>query len=389
MTIFDSIPRDDVDPKRYCEPLFAFMNRCGWTEAATIRTTLEKWYSEIPPPNQKDLRNRFRSGDDFNYNSAFFELVLYAMLNTFGSPVDMHPASPTGKKRPDFLIRERRPFFLEAAVVSDESAQEHAAKQRMNTVYDAINKLQSPDFFIGLELHGAPATPPSSRSLRRFLEDKLSDLDYVAVRTALEASGSLDCMPHWRYSHEGWSIDFFPIPKSPAARGSADARPVGALIEEGKWRDGCKGLRETLSKKAGRYGQLDIPYIIAVNAIDHADDIDVRDALFGQECLEVAGSESGACERPNRMRNGVLWGPDGARNTRVSAVLVAFGLNHSNIAKVRVCLYHNPWASRPYDGALCQFGQLIPIDGRLEPITGRALGEILGLPAEWPDGAAN
>jgi hypothetical protein len=384
VTIFDSVLRIDFEPKGYCEPLFRFMNRCAWPEVETIRATLESWYAEFPLHHRKDVRNRIRSGDDFNYNSAIFELVLYTTLRRLGCGVDVHPFTPTGERRPDFWVGGTQPFFLEAAVASDESTQQRSANQRMNAVYDALNQLRSPDFFIGLELHGSPATPPSSRALRNFLTERLALLDYAALRTAFEHSGDIECAPRWRFEHAGWVIDFFPIPKSPETRGDSDVRPVGAFLEEATWRVGCAAFRNTLRKKAGKYGQLGAPFVIAVNAIDHAEDIDVKDALFGQECIEVAVSEHGTRERQARMRNGIWWGPRGPRNTRVSAVLAVFGLNHSNVAKVGVRLYNNPWAARPYSGPLSRFSQLALVGDRMVDLPGISLGEILGLPSNWP-----
>jgi hypothetical protein len=299
----------------------------------------------------------------------------------------VHPVSPTGEKRPDFWVRDIHPFFLEAAVASGESAQQRSANQRMNAVYDALNQLRSPDFFIGIELHGSPKTPPSSRALRKFLTEKLALLDHAALRAALEHSGDLECAPRWRYEHAGWVIDFFPIPKPPEARDRGDVRPLAVFLEDAKCRIGCAAFRDTLKKKAGKYGHLDAPFVVAVNAIDHADDIDIRDALFGQECIEVSVSENGIRERPSRLRNGIWQGPKGPRNTRVSAVLAVFGLTHSNIASVGVRLYSNPWAVKPYRGPLTRLTQLAPVEGRMVEIPGISLGEILGLPSSWPNAA--
>jgi len=384
LTLFDPGLRTDSEVKRYCEPLFSFINRCAWPEAEIIRETLEEWYSKFPPDHRKDIRNRVRSGDDFNYNSAIFELVLHAALSRLGCEISVHPVLLTGERRPDFLVQDTQTFFLEAAVVSDESAQQRSAHRRMNSVYDALNQLQSPDFLIGLELHGTPATPPPARALRDFLEKKIAALDYDALRNAFENSGDLDCAPRWRYEHAGWVIDFFPIPKSPETRGDTNVRPVAAFVEEATWRIGCAPFRDTLKKKAGKYGQFDVPFIVAVNSMDHADDIDVRDALFGQECIEATVSERGTSERQTRMRNGIWLGPRGTRNTRLSAVLAVFGLNHSNLARVPVRLYKNPWAAKSYEGALCRFPQLADQGGRMVDFPGVGLGEVLGLPAGWP-----
>ncbi len=206
--IFDLIDRSDNTPKRYSESLFSFMNRSAWAETRIIRAALETWFAEFPGPGRSDLRERFRSGNDFNYQSALFETVLHAAVARMGCPVDVHPSTSKGT-RPDFWVHDAEPFFLEAAVVSDESGEERGSNQRMNAVYDALNKLDCPDFFIGLRLRGSPATPPPAAKIRTFLIEKLATVDYNALRTAFESSGDLDCSPRWRYEHDGWKVDFF------------------------------------------------------------------------------------------------------------------------------------------------------------------------------------
>lgn len=66
---------------------------------------------------------------------------------------------------------------MEAVLASDESEAEAAANARMDAVYDALNRLESPNFFIGMELRGAPETPPPARQIRAFLEEHLVPLN--------------------------------------------------------------------------------------------------------------------------------------------------------------------------------------------------------------------
>ena len=61
-------------------------------------------------------------------------------------------------------------FYLEAIAVSN-SVGEEAEANRMNQVYDALNNLASPDFYLGLRVEGAPETPPAGRGCAANLPD--------------------------------------------------------------------------------------------------------------------------------------------------------------------------------------------------------------------------
>jgi hypothetical protein len=73
-----------------------------------------------------------------------------------------------------------------------------------------------------------------------------------------------------------------------------------------------------------------------------------------------------------RNPDGAWRGPQGPRNTRVSAVLYAQGITPWNLARTRASVIINPWARRPFE----------PPPG---PGHGaQSIGELLGLAPEWP-----
>ena len=51
-------------------------------------------------------------------------------------------------------------------------------------------------------------------------------------------------------------------------------------------------LRDAIIDKAGYYGELTIPYVVAANALDHVDQDDIMDALFGQGQFTMTFSRS-------------------------------------------------------------------------------------------------
>ena len=67
------------------------MNRSSWEGVRSIRDLLESWFSRYPKGHPADLRGRFRSADDSNHRSAFFELFLHEVLYRLACHPLVHP----------------------------------------------------------------------------------------------------------------------------------------------------------------------------------------------------------------------------------------------------------------------------------------------------------
>lgn len=84
---------------------------------------------------------------------AFFELYVHELLLRLEYAVEVHPLSPAGEAtHPDFLgfRRTEGGLFVEARVTMDQSEADAAAQARINQAYDALNRLDSPDFFLNI-----------------------------------------------------------------------------------------------------------------------------------------------------------------------------------------------------------------------------------------------
>ena len=303
--------------------------------------------------------------------------------------MELHPVIGNTRTRPDFLVTSTAngQFYLEAVLATEESKKEAAAKARMNTIYDGLNRLDSPNFFIGIELIQSPELQPSASQIRTFLEQRLAPLNPDEIAIMLERGG-LKALPRWQYGNDGWLIEFFPIPKSPESRGKPGIRPVGLQFEGFKWLETRKIIRDAVLEKSGRYGDLGSPYVVAVNVVaDHVDRTDALDALFGDEQIifQVRSDTGRAGEaKSSRAPNGVWTSPTGPRYTRVSAALVCSRLRSSSIPHASICLYHNPWAARQYDGELNRLNRAVPIDEQIKFLDGESLSSIFLLSADWP-----
>ena len=387
--LFDEIDRDYIGPALYAEPMFDYLNRCARLECKRIRNLLEQWFRNFPSEVQDELRARFRSKDDRQHLAAFFELYLHELLSKSGFSVEIHPTMSNKATQPDFkVLKDEKPLFYLEATLAALSDEDTSAKARENQVYDTLNRMKSPNFFIGVKVRRAPTTNPPGKKMRSFLQNNLSSLDPDEVTKQFE-QGGLEALPHWNWEHDGWQITFFPLPKKPEARGKPSVRPIGLQIHGACFLTPHVGIRKSIQDKASKYGKIDLPYIVAINVINEfgIDEIDISNALFGEEQVTIIFRGNNVIEqKPNRKPNGAWYGPNGPQNKRVSAALIAVNLTPWNIAKVTPVLWHNPWANYPLPPDTWQLPQLVPDkkDNRLLKKNGKSAWQLLRLCPNWP-----
>jgi hypothetical protein len=211
-------------------------------------------------------------------------------------------------------------------------------------------------------------------------------LDVVEEAALLERSGA-DALQRYHLEHDGWSLEFFFFPKSESARGQYDTQPIGVYSPaEAQWVDSRSPLLNAVLKKASRYGDLEHPYVIAVNTLGFPlKRIDVMQALFGKErvTLYFAGDEVHSHEMTRRP-DGALTTFSGPRSTRVSSVLHVSTIVPWSVAAMEPCLYHNPYAREPYAGDLDRLPHARGVEGEMKWFEGVHPRNLFGLSADWP-----
>jgi hypothetical protein len=368
--LFDDIHRQDLGPAAFAESGSEYLNRSARPEYYRIRTVLEEWFSHYPDSCRSLLRTRFRGQERDDHLPAFFELFVHQVLIRLGCSVDVLDVEGRDEgRRPDFLVEcpGHGSFYLEATVVTEKSEEDRAEDAITQQLYDQLNSmLASPNFFLSITVYGAPASSPSARKIVADLSGKLAQLDPDAVSRLYEAEG-LGGLPTWSYPHEGCLMVFVPIPKAPAARGRPGLRPLGMMGSgEATLVESARFIKRKVNRKATPYGRLDLPYVVAVNALgDYADYEDFDQALFGQ---------------PRESLNGA-FSPD---YRRVSAVLGTLGMRPSHVTRAGLQLYHNPWALMSYECSLNRLPRVLLGAKGPEGLEGEAVADIVGLPPEWP-----
>jgi hypothetical protein len=156
-------------------------------------------------------------------------------------------------------------------------------------------------------------------------------------------------LPAYQWEDGGWIIHFDALAKPPEHRGDPEIRPVGMLADgQGDETGDQAALLAALKSKASRYGDLQLPYVIAVLETGRLAAIRSewhrQGALYGSTRVTWRGDGSA---QATQASDGFWVGPKGPRHRRVSGVLLAASLRPWNVLDVVPELWLNPFAQRP------------------------------------------
>jgi hypothetical protein len=256
----------------------------------------------------------------------------------------------------------------------------------VNAVYEWLDKLNSPNFFLWIDVVKQGDASLRAKPLRGLLEKWLAGLDpdqYTPV------GKRRDDLPGLTHDNAGWRIDFRAIPKSPEARGREGARPLGIFGGgNAQWVQDEEGIRSALTDKGTAYGSLAAPFVVAVASSSISlDDHDVLNALFGTEVVEFRtfadGTESTAMAR---QPDGYWYGGDHWEHRGVSAVLLVKNLHPAFVGTQQHTIWEHPDPEFTVD-ELHIWRRSVVEDGSMkfiDPTCSQA--EWFGLGDPWPVG---
>jgi hypothetical protein len=378
LRVFDEIALNDASLAAYATPKFDYLNTSARPEAERVRANVEEWFGRYPAEHAAELRSRLRT--DQQHETAFFELFIHEVLTRLGWCITIHPAVPGTTRRPDFLaLRGENRLLVEATTVT-EAGIVQASASRTATLIDALNRrIHSPNFFVTIHIKYEGAGSPSARQIAKRTTNWLKTLDPDQVSRAYERTQE---RAEFTVDEDGWLIDFRVVPKKPEARGRPGVRPIGGRMYGG-WIDTRAPLCDAVRTKATAYGNLDVPFLIAVNVATEfdADDISVMEALFGRETFSIG--PRGVSDM-RRQPNGAWFGPEGPRNTRNSVVLVVNHFAPWSLASANSKLYHNPFAAIPCSTDVLPFAYAAAEGDEMKSQLGVSIRDLFGLPESWP-----
>jgi hypothetical protein len=384
MPLFDKDAESiGVRPRNYLEPTFDYYNRTARKDIRKIKEVLESWFASYPESGRSDLRARFRSRIESQHQAAFTELWVHEILRQLECEVQVHPDIGSNT-HPDFLVTPKggKPFLVEVTTTHD-SEEEVAAQRRIDQVYDTLNRLKSPDFFLAIIDKGSPVTPVPGARLRGDLELWLKGLSWEEAKKAWD-QGGFDAVPTYDWKYENWNVAFQVIPKSEETRGSERVRPIGLTMPlEINLLDTDSEIKRAVELK-DRYGEPKLPMILVLGVLgDFCDRFDVMNALFGRETVLFGpgGSRPGG-----RLHDGAWDGPKGPHHKAISAVWVLHALQTWSAHNPQFWLIHNPWGTYPLSGDVLPFTQYVANleTGNLEEKAGCSIAGVLRLPDPWP-----
>lgn len=364
--LFSTLVRTDASPRLHSESCYAHVNRRAGPEYDRVRNQIERWAARLVTPAYAEVQGRLQSGDDNDFDSAFFELYVHELLIKSGHTVVPHPTLLGTTKRPDFLASgSSGDVIVEAKVVTEATNEERARDARLRAFYAAIDeRIKSPDYFLSLDVDGACTEPIPFASWCRKLQIWLDGLDYDEI-VLIGRRGTFHQLPVLEIEHDDAIFRARPIAKNEAARGKTGARPLGVLGGGAEWVTSHFTIAEALSRKARRYGALTQQFVIAINCLGpYCDWEEVEEGIYGSE-----GPRSTA----PRL------------SPRVSAVLCGLHVLPWSFTRAEVCLFHNPNATFPYVGPLTSLPQTIRDSGKTTTSKGRHPREWFGLNESWPE----
>lgn len=327
-------------------------------EAAEARSMLEGWFEAYPKEHKEQLRSRFRARRDVAHDAAFLELCLHRVLSRIeGLSLTVDPRLPNVATSPDFEITRGDGFraIIEATTATGLTDRERGQQRNAEILIETIRQVQSADFFLDVTIVGTVTSLEGIRTVPNSLRRFLNELSYDAV-----ANG----FPYWvdgprgerqEYSvlvtRSGFAFRATAMPRGDMRGEMASALGTWTTGDVARYRETQTWVREAISEKANKYGNLGCPFVIAINVFDFAlQTRDIVHAVLGSHQVRLhINEETREVVRQEHLygRDGSFGTPDAPAKRNVSAVLCVNRLTPWSVNDRRVTMVHNPWAEFP------------------------------------------
>ena len=340
MKIFDDFLRVNTNIAFHDSSRFTFLNESAWPSTNYIREQIELWAKSFPI--NPDFISRFRSIDDQQHKSAFFELIIFQLFKVQNFNIEVHKRSDLKSTRlPDFKITKGTTCFYVECTLGSNPLVDPEAKRIKAQICDVVEKIPCYDYFINIDFLKVSTKQPSLKSFEGYI--------YQILKEAKELTDfNINSIPNWIFNNNEWQIQISLIKKTKPAE-----RSLGGVSNgHAKVINSQRPVRTSLNNKRGsNYGKFSDPYIIALNSEDFT--------LEKSEIITTLyGSYSDDYFIKNKINENAYFLIRGIpQNTRVSGVLIAHGLNPWNLHIASLELWHNPWCEFPFNTQIIEFDQ--------------------------------
>lgn len=381
--LFDEKIRVDLDPSHHNENTFDYYDRSARKDVSNVRELLNKWFLSYPVSEQSELKSRFKK----TFSSAFYELFIFNLFRHQGFEIEIHPEIPNINKSPDFLLKKGSvEFYLEAKEARDKSEGEEALEKRINQVYDSLNKIKSPNFLLKIdELLLKSNKQPSTKKAIQKIETEVANYDPDVLTEQLTKFG-FEKSAQIEYESNDLKLVVSLIPKIPSARNLGGGRPIGMYPIESFWGGSEDSIKDSFTKKSKRYGLLDKPYFICINAIGvkGEGDFDAESALWGSLSFTWSTDPNNRNERMERQRDGIFLDKKGPRCKNVTGVLITKVMEF-NIHEARHWFALHPFTDVQFDFKVFDLTHNFVGAGQVQTEIKQTIGEILKINSTWLD----
>ena len=328
ITLFDTTEKTLDGAAGYNADSFDYYNQSNRKDIGRVRELLEAWFSKYPDYDKADMKVRFQN----DFQAAFFELYIYILFTKMGYALEIHPALEGTQKRPDYLaVKEDERFYIEVKQMTLLSQSEQAKERKQNTLLDALNTVDSSNFWLLLEeINFKSAQQPKGRNIVRFFDRELKKIDPDGYQQMMDHT-DIEDIPVIIYDDTDVTIVTRLQPKSPEARGMQTGA-VGTLPSNFMWGNHSENIQDALLSKASRYGKPGAPFIICLNKQTVGFDFHELDqALYGELGFSYLLDAPDKKEYPIRSGNGFFGNASHPKHTRVSGVYYT-NVNTANLA---------------------------------------------------------
>lgn len=368
--LFDDKIRSNLEYAQHQQDTYDFYDGSALEEFVLIRDRLNDWFSKYPIDAKKQLKRDFQS----NFDSAFFELFIHELFIRQGFILTSHPTVPNSTKNPDFLVKKGSlEIYLEAKVATDESNEERAMKARQNVIYDTINQINCPNYWISIrEINFLSNKQAKLSRIKQSLEDDINKYGELLV-TGKEDTYSERREKYITYTDENIEIAISLWPCS-----IEKSRPIGSYLG-GSYMGGCEeSIRNAMKAKGYRYGNLDRPYIVCINSLSHkhTHTEDVYDALFGRQRVKLFTDLNNPNQEFKTSDDGIFYESAKRSYSSVSGVFVT-RVFPSNLHVANHWLVKHPFSNNEFDFNKLDLSYIHVIGNSIEEITKLAISDIM------------
>lgn len=376
--LFEEKDRTDNSLAKHQESSFEYYNRSSSELAVKVRSLLNHWFEDYPEKEQKEFKSRL----EYEFESCFFELVVYQLFKKMDYEVEIHPSLLNSEKSPDFLMKKGGDeIYVEAKTIKDETDNTH--NKIRSRVLDRLNTINIPDFYLSInEFVLKKIESPSEKKISEYIEKEVKKFDPDEV-IKNQSKHKTKLGPSIKYENDRVRLEVGLIPIKREFRGRDDRKSSIAVYADSgvKWNNIVEVLTNALSKKAGKYGKLNKPFIVFINYVgEHIlSQHNIYDTLFGREKVIL---ENRKPVNTLRELEGFFGDDVNPNYKRLSGVFFT-RIFPSNLQVAEHWLVKHPFSNYLFNMDSIDLKRIELIKNRICEVQGKKVGEVLEVPDDW------